>query len=102
MLLPEPGSFTIMGRGYLDFDRLYTLTVAAAFFVIRAKSNLQCCRLYFHPVDKATGLRYDQTIVLTGFYAAKDYPMKLRRIKYHDATTNKTFVFLTNNLPYPL
>jgi len=54
-----------------------------------------------HPVDKATGLRYDQTIVLTGFYAAKDYPMKLRRIKYHDATTNKTLVFLTNNFALP-
>jgi hypothetical protein len=101
VLLPEPGAFYIMDRGYLDFDRLYTLTVAAAFFVIRAKSNLQCRRLYSHPVDKATGLRYDQTIVLTGFYAAKDYPMKLRRIKYHDATTNKTFVFLTNNFALP-
>ncbi len=101
VLLPEPGAFYIMDRGYLDFDRLYTLTVAAAFFVIRAKSNLQCRRLYSHPVDKASGLRYDQTIVLTGFYAAKDYPMKLRRIKYHDATTNKTFVFLTNNFALP-
>ena len=101
VLLPEPGAFYIMDRGYLDFDRLYTLTVTAAFFVIRAKSNLQCRRLYSHPVDKATGLRYDQTIVLTGFYAAKDYPMKLRRIKYHDAETNKTFVFLTNNFALP-
>ena len=101
VLLPEPGAFYIMDRGYLDFDRLYTLTVTAAFFVIRAKSNLQCRRLYSHPVDKATGLRYDQTIVFTGFYAAKDYPMKLRRIKYHDATTNKTFVFLTNNFALP-
>ncbi len=101
VLLPEPGAFYIMDRGYLDFDRLYTLTVAAAFFVIPAKSNLQCRRLYSHPVDKATGLRYDQTIVFTGFYAAKDYPMKLRRIKYHDATTNKTFVFLTNNFALP-
>ncbi len=101
VLLPEPGAFYIMDRGYLDFDRLYTLTVAAAFFVIRAKSNLQCRRLYSHPVDKATGLRYDQTIVFTGFYAAKDYPMKLQCIKYHDAETNKTFVFLTNNFALP-
>jgi hypothetical protein len=100
-LLPEAGAFYIMDRGYLDFARLYSLTVGAAFFVIRAKSNLQFRRVYSRPVDKQTGLRCDQTIVLTGFYAAQDYPDKLRRIKYHDAENNKTFVFLTNNFTLP-
>ena len=100
-LLPEAGAFYIMDRGYLDFARLYSLTLGAAFFVIRAKSNLQFRRVYSRPVDKQTGLRCDQTIVLTGFYAAQDYPDKLRRIKYHDAENNKTFVFLTNNFSLP-
>jgi len=100
-LLPEAGAFYIMDRGYLDFARLYSLTLGAAFFVIRAKSNLQFRRVYSRPVDKQTGLRCDQTIVLTGFYAAQDYPDKLRRIKYHDAENNKTFVFLTNNFTLP-
>ena len=101
VLLPEPGSFYIMHRGYLDYRRLYTFTLTAAFFVIRAKSNLQCRRLYSHPVDKVSGLRYDQTIVLTGFYPAKNYPAKLRRIKYYDSETKRTFVFLTNNFALP-
>jgi len=101
VLLPEPGSFYIMDRGYLDYRRLYTFTLTAAFFVIRAKSNLQCRRLYSHPVNKASGLRYDQTMVLTGFYTAKDYPAKLRRIKYYDSETKRTFVFLTNNFALP-
>ena len=100
-LLPEAGAFYIMDRGYLDFARLYSLTLGAAFFVIRAKSNLQFRRVYSRHVDKQTGLRCDQTIVLTGFYAAQDYPDKLRRIKYHDAENNKTFVFLTNNFTLP-
>ena len=101
ILLPEPGAFYIMDRGYTDFFRLYTLSLGAAFFVIRGKSNLQCRRLYSRPVDKHTGLKYDQTVVLTGFYAAKDYPDKLRRIKYYDAETDKTLVFLTNNFSLP-
>jgi len=71
------------------------------FFVIRAKSNLQFRRLYSRPVDKSTGLQCDQTVVLTSFYTHKDYPEKLRRIKYHDADTGKTFVFLTNNFTIP-
>jgi hypothetical protein len=101
LLIPEPGAFYIMDRGYLDFARLHVLHLSAAFFVIRGKSNLQCRRLYSRPVDKRTGLRCDQTVELTGFYAAKDYPDKLRRIKYYDAGTNKTFVFLTNNFNLP-
>jgi len=101
ILLPEPGAFYVMDRGYLDYDRLYQLHKNAAFFVIRAKSNLQCRRLYSHPIDKSTGLRCDQTIMLTGFYAAQRYPNKLRRIKYYDAKTGKYFIFLTNNFNLP-
>jgi len=101
ILVPESGAFYIMDRGYLDFSRLYVLDQYAAFFVIRAKSNFQFRRLYSHPVDKTTGLKCDQTIMLTGFYPAKDYPAKLRRIKYYDAKTDKTFVFLTNNFTLP-
>jgi len=96
-LIPEAGAFYIMDRGYVDFARLYFLAQCLAFFVIRAKSNLQFRRLYSRPVDKSTGLRCDQTVVLTGFYTRKDYPEKLRRIKYRDAETGKVFVFLTNN-----
>ena len=96
-LIPEPGSFYIMDRGYLDFERLYMLNQYATFFVIRAKSNLQFRRLYSHPIKKITGLKCDQTIVLTGFYSHKSYPEKLRRIKYYDLETNKAFVFLSNN-----
>ncbi len=97
VLIPEPGSFYIMDRGYLDFARLYALSQFAAFFIIRAKSNFSFRRLYSHPVDKSTGLRCDQIVVLTGYYSSKGYPEKLRRIKYYDSKTEKTFVFLTNN-----
>jgi hypothetical protein len=101
VLLPEPGAFYIMDRAYLDLGRLYILNQWAAFFVIRAKSNFKFRRIYSHPVDKTSGLRCDQTIALNGFYTSKNYPEKLRRIKYHDAETNKTFVFLTNNFTLP-
>jgi hypothetical protein len=101
LLLPEPGVFYIMDRGYLDFERLSTLSQCAAFYVIRAKSNLRFRRLYSHPVDKSTGLRCDQTIVLTGFYTHKRYPEKLRRIKYYDTDTDRTLLFLTNNFTLP-
>ncbi len=101
ILPPEPGAFYIMDRGYIDFSRLYTLGLSAAFFVTRGKSNLKCRRLYSRPVDKQTGLICDQSVVLTGFYASKDYPDKLRRIKYHDIKTDKTFVFLANNFSLP-
>ena len=101
LLVPEAGAFYVMDRGYLDFARLYSLCLSSAFFVIRGKSNLQCRRLYSHPVDKQTGLKCDQTVMLTGFYAAKDYPDKLRRIKYYDEQTDKTFAFLTNNFSLP-
>jgi hypothetical protein len=101
MLLPEPGAFYVMDRGYLDYERLYQLDQTSAFFVIRAKSNLQFRRVYSHPVDKSTGLRCDQTVAFTGFYTAQHYPDKLRRIKYYDAETDKRFVFLTNNFSLP-
>ena len=90
-----------MDRGYLDFARLYVLTQCLAFFVTRAKRNLDFHRLYSHPVDKSTGLKCDQTIVLTGFYPSRYYPEKLRRIKYFDEENQETLVFLTNNFVLP-
>lgn len=97
ILIPEPGSFYIMDRGYLDFARLHALHLSSAFFITRAKKNLKFQRLYSHPIDKTTGLRCDQTIVLTGVKVAKDYPEKLRRIVYYDIPTDKRLTFLTNN-----
>ncbi len=97
----EPGAFYVMDRGYLDFARLYALSQTAAFFLIRAKSNLKCRRVYSHPVDRSTGLICDQSVMLTGFYQAKDYPDKIRRVKYYDTGTYQTFVFLTNNFTLP-
>lgn len=97
ILIAEPGSFYIMDRGYLDFTRFYTMHQSLAFFVTRAKRGFQCTRRYSRPVDKSTGLRCDQTIILTGIDTARDYPEPLRRIHYYDAETRKHFVFLTNN-----
>jgi len=97
----EPGAIYVMDRGYVDFKRLHHIQEASAFFVTRAKRNFRCRRLYSHPVDKTTGLQCDQTIVLTGLYARKHYPEKLRRIRYVDPETNKRFVFLTNNHVLP-
>lgn len=93
----EPGAWYIMDRGYVDYQRLYTIHKARAFFIIRAKQNIAFVRLYSRSVDKKTGVRCDQIIRLTGHYARKHYPEKLRRIKYHDAETGNTYVFLTNN-----
>jgi IS4 transposase len=101
ILLPEPGAFYVMDRGYMDFERLYALNTNCAFFVTRAKSNTRYRRRYSLPVDKSTGVLCDQTIVLTGVKTAVDYPQPLRRIKYHDAQTAKTFNFLTNNFVVP-
>jgi hypothetical protein len=97
----EAGCFYVMDRGYVDFARLYRLHLALAFFVIRAKSNLQYRRVYSHSIDKATGLRCDQTIVLTGLKTAGSYPIQLRRVKFYDAEHDKLFVFLTNNFALP-
>lgn len=96
-LIPEPGAYYILDRGYLDFARLYTLNLFNSFFVIRAKANLQFRRVYSYPIDKTTGLRCDQTIFLTGFYPSKDYPEKLRRVRFFDEENNKQLTFLTNN-----
>ena len=101
ILVPEPGAFYVMDRGYLDYGRLYQLNQKLAFFVTRAKTNLQFRRIYSHPVDKSSGLRCDQTIMLTGFYAVQRYPEKLRRIKYYDMKTEKVYIFLTNNFNLP-
>lgn len=100
-LIIEAGAIYIMDRGYLDFRRLHRIQQASAFFVTRAKSNFKFKRLYSNRVDKSTGVQCDQIIVLTGFYAKKDYPDKLRRIRYHDAEHNNTLVFLTNNFTLP-
>jgi hypothetical protein len=101
ILQPEPGAFYVMDRGYVDFERLFTLNMTGAFFVIRAKSNTQYRRRYSHPVGETVGVKCDQTIVLTGVNTASSYPHPLRRIKYHDAKTGKTFNFLTNNFAIP-
>ncbi len=100
-LLPEPGAFYVMDRGYLDFERLHRLHRAGAFFVTRAKSNLRAQRRYSRPVDRSTGLICDQTITLTGFYSKADYPDTLRRIRFKDPKTGKRLVFLTNNFTLP-
>ena len=101
LLLPEPGAFYIMDRGYIDFERLYQLHEAKSFFVTRAKSNLKAQRRYSHPIDRSTGLICDQTIVLTGFYSKQDFDTPLRRVRFKDPTTGKNLVFLTNNFALP-
>ncbi len=100
-LVPEPGAIYIMDRAYLDFERLYQLHQCSAIFVTRSKSNTGLRRLYSHKIDKSTGVRCDQTVVLTGYYSKKDYPEKLRRIKYFDADKGRSFVFLTNQFTLP-
>ena len=97
MLLPEPGAVYIMDRAYVDFARLYRLHTVGSFFVVRAKSNTKYRRRYSHSIDQSGGVRCDQTIILTGAKATTDYPQPLRRIKYYDQQTDKTFNFLTNN-----
>ena len=97
----EAGSFYIMDRGYLDFARLYRLHLSLAFFVTRAKKNFRFLRRYSRPVDKTTGLRFDQTVVTVGCNARRNYPVPLRRIGYRDPKTGKVLVFLTNNFTAP-
>lgn len=94
----EEGAYYIFDRGYVDYSRLYKITLLSAFFVVRAKSNLQFRRIYSQKVDKTTGVQSDQIGNLTGFYVSKDYPVKLRKVKYYDSEMNRTFVFLTNNM----
>ncbi|HVA54693.1 MAG TPA: IS4 family transposase [Gammaproteobacteria bacterium] len=100
-LIPEAGAFYIMDRGYIDFLRLYRLHQAGSFFVTRAKKNLDAQRRYSHPVDRATGLIFDQTLVLQGYQSAKDYPESFRGIRYRDPETSKRLLFITNNTVLP-
>lgn len=91
-----PGAYYVLDRGYTDFERLHDIHQCQAFFVIRAKSGLKFRRLYSRPVDKTTGLRCDQVVVLTNYYTRRKYPSKLRRVKYWDAETQQCYVYLTN------
>jgi Domain of unknown function (DUF4372)/Transposase DDE domain len=100
-IVPEAGAFYVMDRGYIDFQRLFVLTLNAAFFVVRTKSNVLLQRRYSHAVDKSTGLRSDQTVFLVSFESASVYPDPLRKISYYDAETGKRLKFLTNNFRLP-
>lgn len=101
LLIPEPGAFYVMDRGYIDYARLYTLHQAAAFFVTRAKSNLDARRLYSAPTDRSTGVICDQVIAFNGRHARNDYPEQLRRVRFKVPESGKTLVFLTNNTTLP-
>ena len=100
-LVPVPGAYYVMDRGYLDFARLHQLHQAKAYFVTRAKKNSKFQRRYSHPVDKATGVQCDQTVVLETFYSFQGYPEPLRRIRYYDEARDKRLVFLTNDFDLP-
>jgi hypothetical protein len=97
LLVPSPGAFYIMDRGYLDFQRLYQLHQERSFFITRAKSNFRFRRRYSHEVDKSSNVQCDQTIILTTHYPSKNYPEPLRRIRFYYTGTQKRFIFLTNN-----
>ena len=100
-IVPQPGSYIVMDRGYIDFERLYRFNQALAFFVIRAKGDLQFKRRQSHPIDPSTGLRCDQTIVLTGPKSSQRYPIPLRRVSYHSDEIDHRLVFLTNDFLLP-
>ena len=100
-LVPVPGAYYVMDRGYLDFERLYVLHQAKSFFVTRSKRNFNFSRRYSHEVDKSTGVQCDQTVVLKTYYSAQGYPEPLRRIRYYDAERDKRLVFLTNDFALP-
>jgi len=100
-LIPEPGSIYVMDRAYLDFQRLYILNQYKAFFITRSKTNTRIRRLYSHEIDKSSGLRCDQTVVLTGVQSKKYYPDKLRRVKFFDKQKGRSFRFLSNNFIVP-
>jgi len=101
VLIPEPGSFYVMDRGYLDFERLYRIKENLGYFIIRAKKNMKFQRTESREIDKSTGLCCDQVIRLSGINTRKSYPDKLRRVKYHDRETDKILVFVTNNFDIP-
>ena len=100
-LIPEAGAFYIMDRGYIDFRRLFRLHQAGSFFVTRAKKNMDAQRRYSHPVDRSTGVCFDQTLVLQGYQSSKAYPETLRGIRYKDPETGKRLLFITNNSALP-
>jgi hypothetical protein len=100
-IVPQPGSYLVMDRGYTDFERLYRFNQALAYFVIRAKGDLQFRRRLSHAIDKSTGLRSDQTIVLTGPKSSLRYPVPLRRVSYYAKDIDTRFVFLTNHFSLP-
>jgi len=100
-LVPEPGAFYVMDRGYHDFSRLYRFQQAGSFFVTRARSNTKCQRRYSHPVDRSTGLICDQTVFLTGVHSPQAYQAPMRRIRFKDPATAKSLTFLTNNFTLP-
>ena len=100
-IMPEAGAFYVMDQGYIDFQRLFVFTLSAAFFVVRTKSNVLLQQRYSHPVDKSTGVRSDQTVILASFESASVYPDALRRVSYFDAETNQRLKFPTNNLTLP-
>jgi Domain of unknown function (DUF4372)/Transposase DDE domain len=100
-ILPEAGSFYVMDRGYLDFERLYTLHRCGAFFVTRTKAGVLLRRRYSRGVDKATGLRSDHTVVLTSAVSTKNYPDPLRRVRFYDLEQRRWLIFLTNNFDLP-
>jgi hypothetical protein len=97
----EPGAFYLLDRGYLDYDRLFRIQQARAWFVVRARHRMRYCRLHSTPVDCSTGLRSDQVISLTAFYAVKDYPDKLRRVRFYDVKEKRALVFLSNHFALP-
>tara|TARA_R100001509_G_C4852779_1_gene210660 strand:- start:14 stop:1183 length:1170 start_codon:yes stop_codon:yes gene_type:complete len=96
LMIPDPAAIYVMDRAYLDFERLFRLHEAGAFFVTRAKSNTDLRRVYSAPSDRAQGVICDQTVALSGFYSHKHYPHHLRRIRFKDPETGKTLIFLTN------
>ena len=100
-IVPEAGAFYGMDRGYIDFEPLFVLTLNSAFFVVRTKSNVLLQRRYSLPVDKSTGVRSDQTAILSSFESASAYPDPLRKMSYHDAETNKRLKFLTHHFTLP-
>ena len=100
-ILPEAGAFYVMDRAYVDFERLYLFNLCSSFFVVRTKKNIQLQRRYSRPVDKSTGVRSDQTVILTAIDSAMAYPDPLRRVSFLDVETRKRFKFLTNNFTLP-
>ena len=93
----EPLAYYIFDRAYVDYERLFRITIAKAFFVVRSKSNVKFKRMYSNKIDKSTGIKYDQIGKIEGFYSSKDYPEKIRKVKFFDVEKNKLLIFLTNN-----